>query len=110
MNKTEKAIADSAIIIPLSGSLPNGRELASPILVKIEEEEREEGEDREFLVSEPRYHIHGVGATIPEAIDDFKRLFSEYLDILSEEEENLSSWMQEQLAYLRSVIKEASYG
>jgi len=93
------------IFIPIDGPLCEGRELAYPIMVKIEEEDREEGEDREFLVSEPKYHIHGVGSTIQEAIDDFKYIFSEYFDTLSEEEERLSPYMYGQLAYLRSVIR-----
>ena len=43
--------------------------------------------------------------TLPEAIEAFKRIFSGYLDILSEEENNLSAYMHEQLEYLRSAIR-----
>jgi hypothetical protein len=96
---------NSIVFIPISGALSEGRELARPIMVKIEEEDREEGEDREFLVSETKYHIHGVGATIQEAIGDFKSIFSEYFDTLSEEEGNLSPYMHGQLEYLRSMIR-----
>jgi hypothetical protein len=97
--------SNSIVFVPISGALSDGRELARPIMVKIEEEEREEGEEREFLVSEPKYHIHGVGATVQEAINDFKSIFSEYLDTLSEEEKNLSPYMYGQLEYLRSMIR-----
>lgn len=75
------------------------RRLSHPIIVKIEDD------DGEFVVSELKYHIHGVGPTIQEAIEAFKRIFSGYLDILSEEEDNLSPYMYEQLEYLRSAIR-----
>ena len=83
----------------IEGPLPEGRRLTHPIVVKLEED------DGEFIVSEPRYHIHGTGMTKKDAIEAFKRIFSGYLDILSEEEENLSSYMYGQLEYLRSVIR-----
>jgi hypothetical protein len=41
----------------------------------------------------------------PEAIQAFKRIFSGYLDVLSEEEGNLSEYMHEQLQYLRSTTR-----
>jgi hypothetical protein len=78
---------------------PEGRRLVHPIVVKLEED------DGEFIVSEPTYHIHGTGTTRKDAIEAFKRIFSGYLDILSDEEENLSSYMYGQLEYLRSVIR-----
>ncbi len=89
----------------IEGPLCEGRELVRPLLVEIVDEDREEGEDREFLVSEPKYHIHGVGKTITDAIAAFKRIFSGYLDILAEEEDRLSANLQEQLKFLRSMIK-----
>jgi hypothetical protein len=89
----------------IEGPLCEGRELARPLLVEIVEEDREEGEDREFLVSEPKYHMHGAGKTIPDAIATFKRIFSGYLDILAEEEDHLSVNLQEQLKFLRSMIR-----
>jgi len=68
-------------------------------MVKIEDD------DGEYVTSELKYHIHGEGPTIPQAIEAFKRISSGYLDILSEEEDNLSLYMYEQLKYLYSVIK-----
>jgi hypothetical protein len=101
----QEADGDKGILVPLIGALPGGRELAHPLMVRIVEEDCEEGEEREFLVAEPEYHIHAVGATIPEALEAFRRIFSGYLDILSEEEEKLSSYMYGQLEYLRSAIR-----
>lgn len=83
----------------ISGRLTKGRYLARPIIVKIEED------DGEYMVSENKYYIHGEGPTVLDALDAFRRIFSGYLDILSEEEHNLSLYMAEQLAYLRSAIK-----
>lgn len=94
-----QSITQSAIFIPLSGSLSEKRWLSYPIIVKIEDD------CDEFIVSELKYHIHGVGPTIPAAIEAFKRIFSGYLDILSEEKDNLSAYMYEQLKYLRSAIR-----
>lgn len=94
----QQSTTQSPIFVSLTGPLPEGRKFLHPITIKIEDD------DEEFVVSEPRYHIHGEGPTIPEAIEAFKRIFSGYLDILSEEEGNLSSYMNEQLDYLRSVV------
>jgi hypothetical protein len=88
----------------IEGPLPEGRWL-TPILVKIVEEDREEGEDREFLVTETKYYMHGVGKTVPDAIGAFKRILSQYLDGLTKREDRLSPQMYEQLEYLRSVIR-----
>jgi len=99
MHTLQQSFTQSPLFISIEGQLPEGRRLTHPIIVKIEDD------DGEFVVSEPKYHIHGEGSTIPEAIDAFKRIFSGYLDILSEEENNLSSYMYEQLEYLRSAIR-----
>ena len=92
-------IRTSPIFFLLDGPLPEGRWLTHPIMIKLEED------DGEFVVSEPRYFMHASGSTVQEAIQAFKRIFSGYLDILSEEEENLSEYMHEQLQYLRSTIR-----
>ena len=96
---TQRLCAQPPIFIPLTGQLAKGRYLSRPILIKIEED------DGEFIVSEFKYYIHGEGSTVPGAIEAFKRIFSGYLDVLSEEENNLSSYMYEQLEYLRSTIQ-----
>jgi len=91
-------------IVFIGGPLPKGRWLA-PVLVQIVEEEREEGEDREFVVTEPKYYMHGVGETVSDAVDAFKRIISQYLDGLTARENHLSPQMHDQLKYLRSVIR-----
>ena len=96
---TQQIVIQPPISISIGGQLPGGRWLSHPIIVKIEDDEGE------FVISEPKYHMHGEGSTIPDAIEAFKRIFSGYLDILSEEENNLSSYMYEQLKYLRSEIR-----
>jgi predicted RNase H-like HicB family nuclease len=102
------ASAASSPITPtlavIEGPLPEGRWL-TPILVKIVEEDREEGEEREFVVTETKYYMHAAGKTVSEAIEAFKRILSQYLDGLTEREERLSPWMHERLEYLRSVIR-----
>lgn len=87
------------VFTTLTGALTKGRWLSHPIIVKIETDYDE------FVVSELKYYIHGEGPTLPEAIEAFKRIFSDYLDILSEEENNLSAYMHEQLEHLRSAIR-----
>jgi len=89
----------SPAFITLAGFLTKGRWLTHPIVVKIETD------DDEFVVSELKYYIHGEGPTLSEATEAFKRIFSGYLDILSEEENNLSPYLREQLEYLRSAIR-----
>lgn len=94
-----QSFIQSPIFVTLTGLLSAGRYLSRPLMVKIE------NDDGEFLVSELKYYIHGEGPTVLEAIGAFKRIFSGYLDVLSEEEGNLSSYMYEQLEYLRTMIR-----
>jgi hypothetical protein len=96
---SQQVFTQPPIFISIGGQLSEKRWLTHPIVVKIEDD------DGEFVVSELKYHVHGEGSTIPEAITAFKRIFSGYLDILLEEEDNLSSYMNEQLEYLRSAIR-----
>jgi hypothetical protein len=95
----EQSITRPTIFLSIAGSLPGRRWLAYPIVVKIEDD------DGEYVVTELKYHMHGEGSTIQEAIEAFRRIFSGYLDIFSEEEDNLSSYLHEQLEYLRSAIR-----
>jgi len=92
-------IATTPIFITIDGALPEGRWLTHPIVVQVEDDEGE------FIVSEKYFHIHASGETVPEAIVSFKRIFSGYLDVLSEDEETLGTYLREQLKYLRSTIK-----
>jgi len=95
----EQSIIRPAFFLTIAGLLPGRRWLTYPIVVKIEDD------DGEYVVTELKYHMHGEGSTIPEAIEAFRRIFSGYLDLLSEEEDNLSSYLYEQLEYLRSAIR-----
>lgn len=82
----------------IGGPLPGGKWLTHPINVKIEED------DGEYLVSEPHFYIHASGATKTEAIEEFKRILSEELDLLSDDEKVLGPRLQAQLQYLRTII------
>ena len=82
----------------VSGQLPGGKRLIRPIDVKIEED------GGEFLVSEPRFFIHASGPTKTEAMEEFKRILSEELDMLSSDEKVLGPRLQAQLRYLRTII------
>ena len=93
------AITRPAIFLTIIGSLPGRRWFTHPIVVKVQDD------DGEYVVTELKYHMQGEGSTISEAIEAFRRIFSGYLDLLSEEEDNLSSYLHEQLEYLRSAIR-----
>jgi hypothetical protein len=61
-------------------------------------------DEEEVVVSEPHFHIHASASTEAEALASFRRIFSGFLDVLSSREEQLDSYLCEQLAYLRSYI------
>lgn len=83
----------------IDGFLSEGRRLARPLNVLIDYDEEE------VVVSEPRFHIHASAPTEAEAVAAFRRIFSGYLDILASREETLSTYLREQLHYLRSIIR-----
>src|SRR5713226_4003828 len=85
----------------LFGELPRGRKLIKPVAVEIDYD------DGEVVVSEPRFHMHAAAPTEQEAKEAFKRVFSGYLDFLTEREQSLGGHLREQLEYLRSVIRQA---
>src|SRR5947209_18375659 len=95
----QQSVTQPTIFVSIAGPLPGGRWLTYPIVMKIQDD------DGEIVVTELKYFMHGAGSTIPEAIEAFKRIFSGYLDVLSEEEDNLSSYLHEQLEYLCSAIR-----
>ena len=97
--KQEKPTSPS--VYSLDGPLPGGRYLASPLTVLIEYD------DGEFIVSEPRFHMHASASTKMEALAAFRRIFSGYLDVLTSQEETLGTHLREQLQYLRSAIRPA---
>ena len=86
----------------LTGELPGGRRLSRPLAVEMIFDG--EDDDGEWIVSDPTYHIHGVGATKEAAIAAFKRILVGDLQLLSKHEPNLGERMQAELAYLRELV------
>lgn len=83
----------------VTGSLPGGKQLMRPLKVRLAYD------DGEIIVSEPRFHIHAVGATRVEALTEFKRILSEELDDLTADEEELGLRLKAELQYLRDLIR-----
>src|SRR5437016_3510752 len=77
----ELAMPSPPTSLTITGPLPNGKCLTRPLDVMIAYDERE------VIVSEPRFHIHAVGKTRAEALAEFKRILSEELDELTADEE-----------------------
>jgi hypothetical protein len=86
-------------MLEIVGLLPGERRLVRPLAVTVEYD------DGEFVVSEPRFSIHGSGSTLEDAVSAFRRMFSHCFDVLTSESENLDAFMYEQLEYLRSYIE-----
>ncbi len=81
----------------ITGSFPDGKRLTRPLEVKVAYD------DGEVVVSEPHFHIHGVGTTLPQALVAFKRVLAEELDQLTADEEELGPRLQAELHYLRNL-------
>lgn len=88
----------------LEGSLPGGRWLSTPLRVKVEEDEGE------ILVSEPDFFIHASGATVPEAVAEFRRVLVEEMELLTADEAKLSQRLKAELRYLLNHIKKRLRG
>ncbi|MBV8695010.1 MAG: hypothetical protein JO125_03555 [Chloroflexi bacterium] len=87
--------------LKITGSFPDGKRLARPLEVKVAYD------DGEVVVSEPLFHIHGVGPTLPQALVAFKRILAEELDELTADEEELGPRLQAELHYLRNLMQMA---
>lgn len=61
-------------------------------------------DEGQYIVTEPRYHMHAVGATVDEALDDFLSVIADEFDIVLEERGPLSPRLQSQRSYLQSVV------
>lgn len=96
-----RSIVPPPTSIKITGSLPGGRRLARPLNVMIRYD------DGEVVVSEPRFHVHAVGATITQALAEFRRILSEELDELTADEEDLAPRLQLELQYFRDLIRTA---
>lgn len=85
--------------LKITGNLPGGKRLIRPIDVKIAYD------DEEVIVSEPLFHIHAVGASVTEALKEFRCILSEELDELAADEEELGTRLKLELQYLRTLIE-----
>lgn len=86
------------LLLEIKGFLSQDRQLTKPLLVLINYS------DGEVVISEPHFHIHASGSNTADALSAFRRIFSSYLDVLTAEENELDSYMLNQLQYLRSYI------
>ena len=70
----------------------------------VQIEKTEDGET--FIAKIPSLEIFGVGNTQEEAIRDFQLSLIEDYEILKEEKDNLSDYLQSHFAYLTKVLRE----
>lgn len=82
----------------IDGELPRGNRLTKPILAWIAPE------SGIVVVSEPQYHMHGIGDSVQAAIDDFRNIIIDELESLREDRAHLGPQLLSQLAYLDSII------
>ena len=85
--------------LEINGSLPGEKQLTRPLKVRLAYD------DGEVVASEPRFHIHAVGATRLEALKEFRRILSEELDDLTADEDELGPRLKAELQYLRDLIR-----
>jgi hypothetical protein len=90
-------------VLEIVGLLPGQKRLVRPLAVIAEYD------DGEFIVSEPRFSIHGSGSTLGDAVAAFRCMFSHHFDVLTSESKNLDAYMFDQLEYLRSYIDPIIY-
>ena len=95
----EPPILSPLTSLTLTGPLPGGMSLTRPLNVNILYD------DGEVIVSEPLFHIHSVGATRLEALQEFRYILVEELDELTTDEEELGTRLKDELRYLRSLIR-----
>lgn len=98
MSETEQKQAFPLDFLTITGSLPGGRYLTRPLNVKILYD------DGEVIISEPHFHIHAGGTTLPATLAEFRYILTEELDNLTEDEEELGPRLQAELRYLRNLI------
>lgn len=70
----------------------------------VQIEKTEDGET--FIAKIPSLEIFGVGNTQEEAIKDFQLSLIEDYEILKEEKDNLSDYLQSHFAYLTKILRE----
>ena len=82
----------------LIGSSARGWRIAQPFQVQVERA------DGEFVVSEPRLNVYGVGETFTESMVDFTSMLVDLFEELSASEDVLSSHLRQQLELLRTIL------
>ena len=92
-------IATFPMFMIIDNPLPGRKHLIHPIVIQIQYE------DEEILVNESYCHIYASGATVQEAIAEFKRILVDEFNQLTHDEEQLSPRLQQQLQYLRSIMR-----
>jgi hypothetical protein len=97
-SRQNMASRGKVVMVALGGALPGNMRLAHDIFVLAEDD------DGEFLVSEPKYHIHGYGATFRDAEQDFRQVLVDSYELLKEDQQVLSPYLQDQLSYMQSII------
>ena len=64
-----------------------------------------EKDGNQFIVSDDKVDMFGVGGTIDEAKIDFELSLGEYYESLTEDEEHLHDHLKEHLSYLIKLLK-----
>jgi len=82
----------------LIGSSAHGWQITQPVQVQVE---RAGGE---FVISEPRLNVYGVGETFAESMADFTSMLVDLFEELSVSEDVLSSHLRQQLEILRIIL------
>ncbi len=60
-----------------------------------------------YLISDETVNMYGVGATVGEALAEYRSMLVEYYEGLAEHPESLSARLREHLALLRKIFEDA---
>jgi hypothetical protein len=85
--------------VSLSGKIAEGWRLTHPIFLDLKR-----GEDDNYIVSYDAFDTYGVGNTPQEAIDDFVSMLLDLYKELSESEEVLSAYLNNQFERLHAIL------
>jgi hypothetical protein len=87
----------------LIGDLPGNRQLTKPLTVNLI------WAKKQWRITEPTWLLSSAGPTIRKAVANFRRMLSDYLDVLNEPEEDLrviQDLYDDIKRYLREMIEE----
>ena len=82
----------------LIGNSARGWQIVQPLQINIERT------DSEFIISESRLNVYGVGETFAESIADFTSMLVDLFEVLSASENVLSHHLRQQLQILRTIL------